>query len=301
MISDVRILDLYPPGPTVACPSCKREIPPDALLVIEGTLPCGCVVGPPRVETFSVASHCPACGDEPALDEPGNASVAAGETCRHRLCPGGTYAPYQPPRYACRARNPDSRPSAPRWLVGPTSEAVRALHGTQIARGAARQAALELRGWELYQAALQRAQELGGESLAGWEVVCRWRNWMCRDAGAAEPPPVVARILSDVQDLLPEAIARWQHGDAPDPDPRRECRTLVVEARGPDGAPVLRIVYETIGTPGSTGARIARALDPVGRWTFCGLRPPSEDYWRGLPVPGPGRPAGEPGGSDGRT
>lgn len=36
MLAEVRILDLYPPGPTVACPSCKREIPPDALLVIEG-------------------------------------------------------------------------------------------------------------------------------------------------------------------------------------------------------------------------------------------------------------------------
>ena len=143
----------------------------------------------------------------------------------------------------------------------------------------------EAHGWALFAAAEARARELGGESLAGWEILLR--------SGARE---TIARVLSDLPDRLPESIAKWMGLDPATADPGGECRTLVLELPGPTG-PELRTVYETrTGAPG-TGERIARALN---RGAFVGLRPPSLDYWAGLPV-APGRPQDAPTGPDDPT
>ncbi len=134
---------------------------------------------------------------------------------------------------------------------------------------------------EAYRVALERASVHGAGTLAGWELLIRPR----------EPgqPMIAVRILSDVEDRLPESIARWTGAEPYSGPP--DCRTMIVEVPGPAGEPPgLRVIYETIGTPGPTGPRIVRALYPDGRATFVGLRPPSEAYYAGLPGCAPSEP-----------
>ncbi len=131
-------------------------------------------------------------------------------------------------------------------------------------------------------------------TLYGWELVVEVR---------ATGKPLAIRIVRDVADRTPEAIAQWlgpaSRAIGPDPDPATH-RIYHLELPFPDdeGVRPVRIVYETIGRSGPTGERLARTLDPQGRWAWVGMRPPASTWWDS-PEDRARRPQGSPDGPDG--
>lgn len=253
---DVR--DLYPPPATLPCPDCEREIPRHGLDAIDAR-PCGCSVVPPEPEGYTAADECRACGDLATgrgarLELP--PSLRAGDPCR--AC-GEPYGAADPPERAWRVPAPSSGSDRPGWITAPDAPAARAAWLAAVSIGALRTGLERDHGWARYHAALRAWRAADGESLAGWEIVAGWRQWIGRDAGAAEPERVVLRILSDVPGELPEA-------------PGTPARVL--EVSSPDGSP--RRVYERRDARGPVGRRIVRALDPLGRLRWLGMRPPAD-------------------------
>lgn len=289
-MTDVDFCLLYPPPPELPCPSCGKPVPLADLTARVRS--CGCVEPEPLVSPYCVASHCDACGDEPRLIAAELSPLSTSDPCRH-CGPPVRYQPHDPSRWAFRAESP----SGVGWVCSEVSSAVASTWWHTYEAGALRDHLCRRWSRARFDEALAAAREHGGTSLAGWELVVTPR-------GGGPETATAIRILSDVPDLLPEAIARWcppgtlQTGPSPDP---QECRimTLEVPGAGEDGGPGLRIVYETRGSHPALGRRLVKVIDPLGRPTFRGLRPPSEDYWRGLPVVAPGRPQDAPEGWDG--
>lgn len=252
---DVR--DLYPPPATLPCPDCEREIPRHGLDAID-VRPCGCPVVPPEPEGYVPAFECRLCG-EPAMGHGYRLELPphlrAGDPCRE--CDGGTYAPGDSTEKAYRAPAPSSGSDRAGWITGHDPTTVRAGWFLAVSAGALRTGLERDHGWAAYHDALRRWRDLDGVTLAGWEIVAGWRHWIGRDVGAAEPDRVTLRILSDVPGELPEA-------------PGTLARVLTVSS--PDGAP--RHVYERLDARGPVGRRIVRAIDPLGRLRWLGMRPP---------------------------
>jgi len=128
--------------------------------------------------------------------------------------------------------------------------------------------------FDAHEERMERWRQHGSGTLAGWELVMRPKRG---------GPDVVVRILSDQEDRLPESVAAWQGVGLYGPN---DCRTLIVHVPWAEPDAPLRVIYETVGTKGSsTGERVARAVDHLGRYSFLGLRPPPADWYAGLPGP----------------